>query len=113
MSNQEAIESLKALSKMFEEVPTGAIAKAIYALEQQTNDGWIPVTERLPNEEECRIYLKNDHRNRRFICTIKIGEYEAQTRELYFSEIFGWKYGPEDYNRHVIAWRLQPEPWKE
>ena len=35
MNKQEAIERLKALSNMFEEAPSGAIAKAIYALEKQ------------------------------------------------------------------------------
>ena len=35
MNKQEAIEKLKALSRMFEEVLTGAIAEAISALETQ------------------------------------------------------------------------------
>ncbi len=82
---------------------------------KQLNSGWIPVSERLPNEEECNKH-KTDELSanyRKFLCTIKIQDYESQTRELYFSEIWGWKYGAEDYNKYVIAWQPLPEPYKE
>ena len=41
---------------------------------------------RLPNEEECNKH-KTDELSanyRKFLCTIKIQDYESQTRELYF-----------------------------
>lgn len=82
-------------------------------LKKQLNRGWIPVTERLPNYEE-RNNLDISHPNYcKFLCTVKIGEYEPQTRVLFFSDIFGWKYGPEDYNKHVMAWMPLPEPYTE
>lgn len=77
------------------------------------NGGWIPVSERLPNEEECEKFDIGHPNSRKFLCTIKIGDYEPQIRELYFSKLFGWKYGPEDYNEHVIAWQPLPESYKE
>lgn len=80
--------------------------------EKQLNNGWIPVSERSPNEEECNLYEVMHPCHRQFICTVKIGEYEPQTRQLFFSKVFGWKYGPEDYNEHVIAWQPLPEVWK-
>lgn len=90
-----------------------ALNTAISALEAQQWDRWIPVSQRLPNEEECNTYPVEHPLHGKFICTIKIGEYEPQTRELYFSKVSGWNYGPENYNRHVIAWMPLPEPWKE
>ena len=115
MNKQEkALEILKGL-----ELTTGnsnilkePLQLAISALTQQLNDGWISVSERLPNEEECNIYEAMHPCHRQFICTVKIGEYEPQTRQLFFSKIFGWKYGPEDYNEHVIAWQPLPPAWK-
>jgi len=86
---------------------------AIKALEKQVNNGWIPVSERLPNNEECYKFDKNHPSRRKFLCSIKIKNYEPITRELHFSEIFGWKYGPADYNKYVIAWQELPEPYKE
>ena len=86
---------------------------AIKTLEKQLTNSWIPVSERLPNDEECNKFDLMHPNHRKFICTIKIADYEPQTRELYFSEIFGWKYGPEDYNKYVIAWMSIPESYKE
>ncbi len=86
---------------------------AIKALEKQLNDRWVSVNTRLPNDEECNRFGIGHPNHRKFLCTIKIANYEATTRELYFSKIFGWKYGPEDYNEHVIAWQNLTEPYKE
>lgn len=86
--------------------------KAIETIEQ-TNIEWIPCSDRLPNEEECNLYEATHPCHRQFICTVKIGEYEPQTRQLFFSKIAGWKYGPEDYNKYVTHWQPLPEPYKE
>ena len=86
--------------------------KAIEVIEQ-TNIEWIPISKRLPNDKECNLYDVTHPCHRQFICTVKIGEYEPQTRQLFFSKVFGWKYGPEDYNDCVIAWQPLPTPYKE
>ena len=80
--------------------------------EEYKNNGWTPVSERLPNEDECNRYDKNDPCHRQFMCTIKIGDNDKQVRELYLSPIFGWKYGPSDYNKYVIAWQQLPDTYK-
>jgi hypothetical protein len=85
---------------------------AIEALEKQMMDRWIPITERLPNEEECNIYTVMHPYYRQFICTIEIKS-EVQTRQLFYSKVFGWEYGPEDYNKFVTAWKPLTEPYKE
>ncbi|MDF2879564.1 MAG: hypothetical protein K0R54_121 [Clostridiaceae bacterium] len=75
--------------------------------------GWIPVKERLPSEEECKKFDIKHPNYRSFLCTIQITDYEPQTRTIFFSEIFGWKYGAEDYNKYITAWQPLPEPYKE
>lgn len=111
---EKAIEEFKELKYISRDLKVEHINLAIEALERQLNGGWISVSERLPNEEECNKFDDIKHPNyRKFLCTIKIAEYEPQTRELYFSKVFGWKYGAGDYNKHVIAWQPLPEPYKE
>jgi hypothetical protein len=86
---------------------------AANALEKQLNNGWIPVTERLPNEEECNKFDIMHPNRRKFYCTIQIGDYEPQVRELYFSIFYQWEYDLENYSKHVIAWQPLPEEYKE
>lgn len=112
------IEAIKRLKECIEDCTSGeddiykeAFGVAIAVLEAQQENKWVPVSERLPNEEECNIYEAEHPCHREFICTIKIGDYEPQTRQLFFSKVFGWKYGPGDYNEYVTAWRPLPEPW--
>lgn len=81
-------------------------------LEKQKNDGWIAVSERLPNEEECNKFDLEHPNYRTFLCTIQIADYEPLTRELYYSKICGWKYGAEDYNNYVTAWQPLLGPFK-
>ena len=80
--------------------------------ERQLNNGWIPVSERLPNEEECNLYDVTHPCHRKFMCTVKVGNYEPQTRKLFFYDIFGWKYGLGDYNEYVMAWQPLLEPYQ-
>ena len=95
-----------------------ALNDAITALQekQEREKGWIPVSRRLPNKEECEKYDKRDPCYRKFVCTVKFNngfDNFYQTRKLYFSEVFGWKYEAEDYNEFVIAWQPLPEPYKD
>jgi len=109
---QGHVTELSLVLSAFEIANTSKII--IEALRDQLNNGWIPVSDRLPNKEECNKFDDIKHPNyRKFLCTIKIADYEPQTRELYFSKIFGWKYGPTDYNKYVIAWQPLPETYRE
>lgn len=92
---------------------TSYLVRLIKKFDKANNNGWIPVSERLPSKGECSTFDVTHPNYRKFLCTIKIADYELITRELYFSKIFGWKYGPEDYNEHVIAWQNLTEPYKE
>lgn len=53
MNKQEAIERLKALSNMFEEAPTGAIAEAISALEKQIPKEALNVSRQIDREHDA------------------------------------------------------------
>lgn len=84
-----------------------------YVVEKQLNGGWIPVSERLPNKEECNKFDFKHPNHRKFLCTIKIKDYEPQVRELYLSHTDDWKFGPESYSKYVTAWQPLPEPYVE
>ena len=76
-------------------------------------NNWIPVKERLPSEKECNEF-KIEHPNyRSFLCTIKIADYEPQTRTMFFSAKTGWSYSADDYNEYVLAWQPLPPAYKE
>jgi hypothetical protein len=71
-----------------------AVDLAISALENQEQDRWIPVTERLPEEEGCyMVTVKNDHKRRYSKTAWYCGD--------------GW-FARQD----IIAWRMTPEPYK-
>ncbi len=90
------------------------MAKRLKSFEGNTfNSGWIPISERLPNDEECDKYDNSHPLSRKFLCTIKIGDFNPEPRLMFFSKVFGWKYGADDYNKYVIAWQPLPEPYKE
>lgn len=73
---------------------------------------WIPVSERLPSDEEINKHISIHPNYRQFLCTVKFADYEPQTRLIYFEES-GWRYMGEDYNKHVIAWKPLPEAYKD
>lgn len=72
---------------------------AILALKQQLNNGWIPVSERLPEE-----YGK-------YLATVKHLDGDCEVWEAtYFKE--EWAEMSNHPSWKVIAWRPLPEPWE-
>ncbi len=64
------------------------------------HDGWIPVTERLP--ELTRFYL----------VTYKDGKHPNAVMELRFNPSYGWA-SPDGEKLNVVAWQPMLEPYKE
>ncbi|OZV12324.1 hypothetical protein CIW83_09515 [Tissierella sp. P1] len=112
MDIEKTIDELRYIKEYFH-VDKGSLELAINILEKQLKDKWIPVSERLPNDTECNEFDDMHPNHRKFLCTIKIADYEPQIRVLFLSEVFGWKYGADDYNKYVIAWKPLPELYKE
>lgn len=72
---------------------TEALNMAIKALEQQDNERWIPVSEKLPNEKQIVIVTGN----KKVACL------------LYLDGKF-WS-GMLDQTNLVVAWKPMPDPW--
>ena len=86
------------------------ICEAIDFIKEQPKVGeWIPVSERLPNEEEfINAYLRNKYAAE-FIVMIK-GANNPTT--LYFTRNGKWV--DEEWNAYdVIAWQPLPEPYSQ
>ena len=83
-----------------------ALTLAISALEKQEQDRWIPVTERLPEEDcECRVTSKNNFGKYVFDCYWNEGEKQFES----------WNYFLDDYVpvSGVTAWKPLEEPYTE
>jgi hypothetical protein len=114
---EKAIEVLKeqyiTVSKcLFAEEATernNAISLAIQALEEKLNGGWIPVSERLPNNCGLGVLLTiaNKFQQRKviqgFTGYMEKGKLEFHTNDK-TTNLEIWK---------VIAWQPLPEPYKE
>ena len=100
MTNKKAIELLDSIIPnpdvkiaIQTELYMQAIDLAIKALEAQ---GWIPVSERLPDKMGS------------YITTINCGKYGFATGQRYFfNDEIGWN------DKDVIAWMPLPEPYKK
>ena len=106
MNKQDAIKSLKNIVEYWTYRPTEVEAAklAISALEKQLNNGWIPCSERMPTEEESKLYR---------------GEFIIQTKEVDLPYVALWnrikEVWQDDYKEidEVIAWQPLPEPYEE
>ena len=101
---------IKELSKnsVFEKI-TNAEGKNIFEIikEQPQVGGWIPVSERLP-ENECGVLVtvNGKHNNITFIDALEIAEYDS-TEGWIIEGYLDWT------NPDVTAWQPLPEPFKE
>lgn len=122
MKPSKTIEDLKALKEFFEEQSGGSypvcLEHVISALEKQEQDRWIPVTERLPEEDEDVLVsvhflgLKETHPNgwndlKPFFYIDIASHYSGE-----------WCGDSDEYkvarSRHIVtAWRPLPEPYTE
>ena len=75
-------------------------------------NGWIPAGTK-PTRRDSITDDENRPEYMQFLCTIQIGNFQRQVRQLYFDEEKGWMHGPGDYNDYVVAWQRLPEPLEE
>lgn len=83
-----------------------ALNMAIEALQEQEVGGWIPVTERLPdNGYGVLVTVNGKHNDIIFIDALEIAEYDGD---------FGWiiEGYPQWTDPDVTAWQPLPECWK-
>ena len=99
-------ESLKrhceATCKKFKDVPTSKIYgehRLVLDLLEQTE--WIPVSERLPEEETDVLIC-----NRNGDIALSRGSYSTEVENDFIWYTSGWRFGK------VIAWMPLPEPYK-
>ncbi len=85
-----------------------ALDKAIEAIEQTR---WIPVSERLPNDEDYVLVCYSNGDIRTAYYYIDTNVYETEFEDLCET---GWYNYNEDlmYDQDIIAWMSLPEPYK-
>lgn len=102
---EEAIEALENIQQYRE---IGTVEECREAMEKQKhmNDGWIPVSERLP-EEKINPVTQDFFE---YQVTAKFGNVE-DVRHYNFGNGHWW-HGSGIVDEYVVAWRENPEPYK-
>ena len=110
MDNKEAIEILQRNIPGCDYELCEAVTMAIAALEQQENDMWIPVSEKLPEYEYVLISKKPTKLSgSKWSVTIAIRTEDPRSRKIQWRGI-GFGVIQDD---KVLAWRPLPEPYQE
>lgn len=111
MDRKEAIEILKRNKPMSDPRRCGtelceAVDIAIEALQEPQVGGWIPVTERLPEDGYgVLVTVNGKHNNITFVNALEIAEY-GNTEGWIIEGYLDW------LDPDVIAWQPLPEPYK-
>lgn len=111
---EETIAILKSMIPVYEmqrkTFGVNALKSAISSLQQQLTNGWIPVSERLPERGVMDI-TGLDYQS--YTCTMKIGVYPTKVASCCFSKDGHWVWGNSNFDDYIIAWQPLPEPYKE
>lgn len=114
---EKAIEELKDYKgDVFKEtISRQAVDLAISALEHQLTNGWIPVSERLPDKTGYYLVTYHEWTDGNYLpkyddTRVKILRYQEAVFRL---PVCCDKKAEQDTHREVIAWMPLPEPWKE
>lgn len=111
MTRKEAIEILKRNKPTSDPRRCGtelceAVDMAIEALKEPQVGGWIPVTERLPEDGYgVLVTVNGKHNNITFVNALEIAEY-GNTEGWIIEGYLDW------LDPDVIAWQPLPEPYK-
>lgn len=96
-----------------------AFELAIKALEEESKTGWIPVSERLPNDRDWYLGIFKEHdtgwiNTLPFICDYVGKETKATTKEYWILRGFTDRDEHIDYyfNLECVAWMPLPKPYK-
>ena len=85
------------------------------ALDEVKQQGWIPVTERMPEERDAGVLKKlgTDKRSDYVLATVEVKGVRMTVTACTYDGNWDWnmKYAFPDYK--VIAWRPLPEPYQE
>ncbi|HHV09991.1 MAG TPA: DUF551 domain-containing protein [Clostridiales bacterium] len=118
MNKQEIEKAMEILEQIYpsqKEIKTGeydhvadALDTAISALQLQLTGGWIPVSERLPEEKINPV--TSDYFE--YECTAYWGYGRVDVRHYKFGDGHWWN-SPSCVDAYVVAWRERPEPYKE
>lgn len=73
---------------------------------KQLTNGWIPVSERLPQLPEGKSFMPLN-------ATVLAPSGLRNTVQMTWELERGWCYLGEIFDWNVIAWQSLPEPWKE
>lgn len=101
---EKAIKVLKTFDCGIDKDLYDAIEVTVPILEQQLTNGWIPVSERLP--EKSDVYLATF-----------LEEGKRYVERFYYSDFMGWMmpvaWQDEGRIENIIAWQPLPEPYRE